>query len=295
MARGNPIVHARRGSGRRAEGQYLHPTLSGHLAGHAARRRRRSHPGQEATPSGSAWGELPGPRRGLRGSQRHRGRPAAARLDRRGTRSRRSKPRRFPSTRGTTGTTTTPPASSYTVALVIYRTPPERAVRRPAAQWVGQPWVPWTPFPAGESDVPRPHGVSSTEVGLPSRRATLARHRVVTRVERRDATAGRAGPGRRQAALRANPSGPPVLYPAPDTSGRRRRSSPPARRAQAERVRGGGVRGGVRRAELHSGARCGRRASRATRPAGLGPVGGAGGGCVGVEHARRSCVERWAA
>ena len=37
MARGNPIVHARRGSGRRTEGQYLHPTLSGHLAGHAAR------------------------------------------------------------------------------------------------------------------------------------------------------------------------------------------------------------------------------------------------------------------
>jgi hypothetical protein len=32
-----PIVHARRGSGRRADGQYLHPTLSGHLAGHAAR------------------------------------------------------------------------------------------------------------------------------------------------------------------------------------------------------------------------------------------------------------------
>ena len=28
--------HARRGSGRRAEGQYLHPTLSGHLAGQAA-------------------------------------------------------------------------------------------------------------------------------------------------------------------------------------------------------------------------------------------------------------------
>ena len=40
MARGNPIVpivHARRGSGRRTEGQYLRPTLSGHLAGHAAR------------------------------------------------------------------------------------------------------------------------------------------------------------------------------------------------------------------------------------------------------------------
>src|SRR3954451_4744622 len=45
-----------------------------------------------------------------------------------------------------------------------------------------------TPFPAGKPDVSRPHGVSSTEVGLPSRRATLARHWVVTRVERRDAT-----------------------------------------------------------------------------------------------------------
>ena len=31
-----------------------------------------------------------------------------------------------------------------------------------------------------------------------------ARHRVVTRVARRDATAGRVGPARRQAALRAN-------------------------------------------------------------------------------------------
>jgi hypothetical protein len=29
--------------------------------------------------------------------------------------------------------------------------------------------------------------------------------------------------------------------------------------------------------------------------AGLGPVGGAGDDCVGLEHARRTCVERWVA
>jgi hypothetical protein len=28
---------------------------------------------------------------------------------------------------------------------------------------------------------------------------------------------------------------------------------------------------------------------------GLGPVGGTGGGCVGLQHVRRTCVERWAA
>ena len=45
----------------------------------------------------------------------------------------------------------------------------------------------------------------------------------------------------------------------------------PARRAQAGRVRGGGVHGGEHRAELDSGARCGRRASCATNPRDSGP------------------------
>ena len=82
MARGNPIathasiVRARRavrGVGRKGSTcTQLCPDIS---PGTRRRPRRRSHRGQEATPSGSAGGELPGPRRGLRGSQRHWGGP----------------------------------------------------------------------------------------------------------------------------------------------------------------------------------------------------------------------------
>jgi hypothetical protein len=152
MARGNPIathasiVRARRavrGVGRKGSTcTQLCPDIS---PGTRRRPRRRSHRGQEATPSGSAGGELPGPRRGLRGSQRHWGGPPQPAWTAGGTRSRRSNPRRFPSTRGPTGTTTTPPASSYTLALLGSTEPrAERAVRRPAARWVGQPWMPWS-------------------------------------------------------------------------------------------------------------------------------------------------------
>ena len=77
--------------------------------------------------------------------------PSAARLDRRGTRSRRSNPRRFPSTRGTTGTSTTPPASSYTLALFDLPNPapigrattsplgPSRARPRRGCAWLRAP------------------------------------------------------------------------------------------------------------------------------------------------------------
>jgi len=252
-------------------------------------------------------GGLPGPRRGLRRSQRPRGRAAVARLDRRGTRSRRSNPRRFPSTRGTTGTTTTPPASSYTLAVLDLPNPAQkRAVRRPAARWVGQPWVPWR-HPSSPGDLTKPdasrlHGVSSTEVRLPSRRLGPAPGVVVTRAERRGRDSG-GGSVPRDGKPRSAPA-PRAVYPRLP-SYRYERQAPPvqptSRRTQSERVRGGGVRGGVRRAELHSGARCGRRALCATTPRDSPPVGGtrgvngAGVSCVGLEHARRNLVERWAA
>ena len=68
----------------------------------------------------------------------------------------------------------------------------------------------------------------------------------------------------------------------------------PARRAHPERVRSGGVRGGEHRAELDSGARCGRRASCATSPRASGLSAAPVGGCSEWSSAAY-LVGRWAA